>query len=138
MLSPISSAVFLIDIQSMQEDRHVLVILTGDNACMRSTPPTFAGIPESEIIGYRNEMVAEVSLKTAVRYLRYLDSEEERVNDVLRRTTERRRQALVRRDEEDARSRALLCCRRSNHTEVEDKCVLRAARKVFERAGDAL
>ncbi|KAK6399550.1 hypothetical protein LTR81_025098 [Elasticomyces elasticus] len=89
--------------RSLHQGRRVVLILTGDNAHMLSMQPTFAGIPESEIIARRADNIIEVSLATAVRYLRFLDTEEERVNDELRDVTKTRSEKLSLQFREEAR-----------------------------------
>lgn len=85
--SPVCYAVLLMATERLHEKRRVLLILTGDNARMHTTP-TFESIPEPEIFARKGENIVEVSLDTAVRYLRYVDTAEEKMNDVLRSATE--------------------------------------------------
>ncbi|KAK4891593.1 hypothetical protein LTR27_009762 [Elasticomyces elasticus] len=104
VLSPVSYSILLVVTErSLHQERRVVLILTGDNAHMLSMPPTFAGIPESEVFARRGDNIIEVSLATAVRYLRFLDTEEERVNDELRNATKTRSEKLSLQFREEAR-----------------------------------
>lgn len=70
-----------------------------------SAAPTFQSIPRAEVIAYRGKNAVEVPLKTALQYIRYLDTEEEKVNDVLRNHTNARREALEKLFREEATER---------------------------------
>ncbi|KAK5739013.1 hypothetical protein LTR17_005531 [Elasticomyces elasticus] len=104
VLSPVSYSILLVVTErSLHQERRVVLILTGDHAHMLSTPPTFAGIPESEVFARRGDNIIEVSLATAVRDLRFLDTEEERINDELRNATKTRSEKLSLQFREEAR-----------------------------------
>lgn len=95
VLSPVCRAVLLIGIEVMQEPERVLLVLTGDSGALLSGAPSFSGIPKSSILAHRGDNVVEVSLYTAIRYLRLLDAAGEKVNDVLRQTTEARKSGVT-------------------------------------------
>ncbi|KAF2165199.1 hypothetical protein M409DRAFT_24583 [Zasmidium cellare ATCC 36951] len=56
--------------------------------------PSFDSIPSAEIIRHLGKTVVEVHLNTAVNYLRHLDNEEEKFNEVLRDATKIRIQKV--------------------------------------------
>lgn len=95
VLSPVFRAVFILCGERQTKDRRVLVVLTGNNDHLKGPSPTFASIPQNEILARRSHNVVEVPITTAVRFLRHLDNEEEKANEVLRRTTEARIQDLA-------------------------------------------
>ncbi|KAK4505367.1 hypothetical protein PRZ48_003330 [Zasmidium cellare] len=94
VISPICRAVLLIAMSWMTDERRILIALTGDNAALMGSAPTFDSIPPDEIFRHVGDNVVEVQLKTAVNYLRHLDNEEEKANDVLRSATETRKQKV--------------------------------------------
>lgn len=73
------------------ESKTVLLVLTGDNEKLFSGPPTFAEIPESQIIEAHSPSMVEVKLSTAVRYLACLEAAEEAAKEGLRKVNEARK-----------------------------------------------
>lgn len=94
VVSPLCRAVLLISSGFMTEERRILVVLTGENGALMGPAPSFDSIPSAEIIRHVGKNVVEVPLKTAVNYLRHLDDEEEKVNEVLRDATKTRIQKV--------------------------------------------
>lgn len=94
VMSPICRAVLLIATCDMTDEKRILVVLTGDNGALMGPAPSLDSIPKERIFTHLGDNAVEVPLKTAVDFLRHLDDEEERVNDVLRNTTRTRIQKV--------------------------------------------
>ena len=80
MVSPICEAVFMVRSWWGNQDETVLLVLTGHSSKMRSKPPTFADIPEEELLSRPTYTSAEVSVDTALAFLARLEAQEREVN----------------------------------------------------------
>lgn len=101
-LFPTCRAILAIGRNPMPEKQHVLLVLTSHNQDMSSGPPTFDSIAPKDIVEKRSEMIVEVSLQTAIRYLQLLERKEEFANMAFRTKNDERREAIY----EDIRRRA--------------------------------
>lgn len=93
VITPTFKAVLAIATEAMTDAGRVLLVLTGHNRDMVSGPPDFNSIAD-HVIARRSDSVVEVSLQTAVRFLRLLERKEEAVNDAFRTRNDERREAI--------------------------------------------
>lgn len=89
--APVCRAVILLAPNTLDRRRSVTILLTGDNAQLKSKPPTLDSIPAADIFKRRADHIVEVALETAVRFLHRLDIAEESANDDYRRLNTLRR-----------------------------------------------
>ena len=104
MLLPTCRAVLLIAVYTLADAKTVMLVLTGQHEHLLSGPPTFADIPESEIVEVHGSRAVEVPFRTAIWFLACLEAAEESANEELRYCNSERVEVLGREELERADS----------------------------------
>lgn len=94
VVSPVCRAVLVLATTKISNERRILLVLTGENEGLMGPVPTFDSICNEKIFARHGSAAVEVSISTAMHYIRSFDTEEEKFNHVLRSTTRRRHEAV--------------------------------------------
>ena len=101
-LIPTCRAVLLLGHGVWRGGRRVVLVLTGDNEQLASGAPSFDSISVALILSRPRDDMVEVSLQTAVEFLRGLKDREEAANKDLQRLSDMRRASIMSRLRDEA------------------------------------